>query len=116
MAGSGESPDDVYVLMEIGRRYPTAVYDTLERAEAVYTTLSKFRPTGAEPNADRFARGLQNLRRGEGCSFRTDADVLYDIVPTLLNPTQVPQGGSRRRRRTLRHNSLHRNVRRHNVK
>jgi hypothetical protein len=116
MAGSGETPDPVYVLMDVVFQSPKAVYDTLERAEAVYTALSRNRPTGAVPNADRFARGLRNLQNREGVSFRTDDEHLYHILPSTLNPTQLPQGGSRRRRRTLRHNSLHRNVRRHNVK
>ena len=116
MAGSGESPDDVYVLMDLETERPKAVYETLARAEAVYREMTRYRPTGANPNADRFARQLRNLQSGEGCSFPTDTVMQYSILPTPLNPTQLPQGGSRRRRRTLRHNALDRNVRRHNVK
>jgi hypothetical protein len=117
MAGTGETPDSiVYVLIELEAASSKAVYDTLERAEAVYTAMSQFRPAGAEPNADRFARGLRNLQTGKGVSFRTDTGAEYEIAAVPLNPTQLRQGGSRRRRRTLRHNPLHRNVRRHNVK
>lgn len=99
MAGTGETPDVMWVLVEEDAAYSRAVYDTLERAEAAYTAMSNARPTGAEPNANHFARGLRILREGKAVALTTDENVTYGIIPTPLNPTQ---GGSRRMRKMTR--------------
>ncbi len=109
MAGTGEAPDKIWVLSQYtdadGRDTCEVlkVFGNAEAALAAYLAM-----TVDEEDGQASARA--NVERNEDVLFTTaeGSECLLERVP-FVGP--MAGGRSRRRRRTLRHNALHRNVR-----
>lgn len=110
MAGTGETPNTVYVVIERrpdeARRPMSVVYPNFEEV------VNAFGRNDDQKAAIRALTPELNRRYTANITFDQGFTTLY-IEKATMAP---PRGASRRRRRTLRHNALHRNVRGHHVK
>ncbi len=111
MAGTGEAPDKIWVLSQYtdadGRDMCEVlkVFGNAEAALAAYLEMTQYPEGSANRNAAR-----QAIADGEEVDF-TAAEGGEYLLERVAFVGPMAGGRSRRRRRTLRHNALHRNVR-----
>ena len=114
MAGSGESPTFVYIAMK--ENGESKVFQDFETFASHYR-LKELNPefytdkiiSDTKANIDRVNRGMVPV-------VVNINDRLVTLVVTRAEFFASSTGGRRSRRTFRRHNTLHRNVRRHNVK
>lgn len=114
MAGTGESPTFVYVSAE-----PTGKKKVFQDFET-FTSHYRFAELNPEfYTSDILSKTQKNIDRKPGEPVTVIANIDENLVPLSVSRAEfiTHSAGGRRSRRTLRrHNTLHRNVRRHNVK